>query len=112
MKNEQRLIGHCAVDSGQILLIDPCYLGEWKHGEFNAEALEKFVPPAPANNYDEACRVTIKQEAGAVFNDLAVVTSSGFGDGYYLVYATFEGGRVKSVEIVFFGEENGEDSDD
>ena len=111
MKNERRLIGHCAVDSGQILLIDPCYLGTWKDGDFNADALDKPNPPPPANNYDEVCRVTCKQKAGAVFNDLAVVTSSGFGDGYYPVYATFEGGRVRSVEIVFFGDEEDDEGE-
>ena len=31
----KKLIGHIGVDSGQILIVDPCYLNEWKDNEFN-----------------------------------------------------------------------------
>ena len=33
MKNE--LIGYVGVDSGQVMIVDPCYLGDWKDNEFN-----------------------------------------------------------------------------
>lgn len=31
----KKLIGHIGVDSGQIMIVDPCYLKEWKDNEFN-----------------------------------------------------------------------------
>jgi hypothetical protein len=95
-------IGECAVDSGQILLIDPCYLNEWKAGDFKGMPGEKGVSTEPENNYDETCRVTCGQDAGPVFKGLAVATESGYGDGSYPVYATFKNGRVQSVTIKFF----------
>lgn len=29
------LIGYVGVDSGQVMIVDPCYLGRWKDNEFN-----------------------------------------------------------------------------
>lgn len=31
----KKLIGRIGVDSGKILIVDPCYLGDWKDNEFN-----------------------------------------------------------------------------
>lgn len=31
----RKLIGHIGVDSGQIMIVDPCYLKDWKDNEFN-----------------------------------------------------------------------------
>lgn len=30
------LIGHIGVDSGQIMIVDPCYLNDWKDNEFRS----------------------------------------------------------------------------
>jgi len=102
-------VGDCSVDSGQLIIIDPCYLDEWRDGEFNltkyeelSEKGEKFDNWPPADNsYDEACRVTLENRAGPVHNGLAVVTSTGFGDGTYPVMARIEGGRVMEISIKF-----------
>ena len=29
------LIGYVGVDSGQVMIVDPCYLGDWKDNDFN-----------------------------------------------------------------------------
>ena len=80
------LIGHCGVDSGQILLIDPCYVYKDEYGS--------------GGDYDECCRITLSEGAGQT--ELGVVTSSGYGDGVYPVYAEKDGnGRVKQVTILF-----------
>ncbi len=77
-----KLIGHCGVDSGQILLIDPCYVYS-----------DKF--------YDECCKVTLSEDKAGE-TTLGVVTSTYSGDGNYPVYATTdEHGGIMSVEIVF-----------
>ena len=86
-----QLIGHCGVDSGQILLIDPCYVYK-----------DEFDPDNPTGgDYDQCCRITLSDD-GAGQTDLGVVTSSGYGDGVYPVYATKDAnGRIVSVTIEF-----------
>jgi len=85
------LIGHCGVDSGQILLIDPCYV-------YKDDFTGGDTPTG--GDYDECCRITLSEGAGQT--QLGVVTSSGYGDGVYPVYAQKDGnGRVKQVTIVF-----------
>ena len=77
-----KLIGHCGVDSGQILLIDPCYVYK-------------------GDDYDECCKVTLSEDKAGE-TTLGVVTSTYSGDGNYPVYATTdEHGGIMSVEIVF-----------
>ena len=100
------LVGHCGVDSGQIMLIDPCYVFK-----------DDFLPKSEATGgpYDEACRITIAMGAGE--HTLGgVVTRTYIGDGNYPVYADMEGNRVKSVTIVFddggWEEDDWEDEED
>jgi|TARA_R100000329_G_C7526804_1_gene185797 hypothetical protein len=35
MKKQRQLLGYCGVDSGQILLTDPCYISEFIDNEFD-----------------------------------------------------------------------------
>lgn len=95
----KKLIGHACVDSGQLVIIDPCYLSEWKDGDF----IGHLDPDSEvANSYDECCRVTCSDaQAGEVMKGLGVVTSTGWGDGEYPVYATFYGNRIAKIEIDF-----------
>lgn len=95
MKRE--LIGRCGVDSGQIMITDPCYvIGD----EFNDA------------DYEKVCELTLSQDgAGALpfaagHEGKAVVSSSGIGDGFYPVYATYSdegmwGERIMKLEIDF-----------
>ena len=82
-----KLIGHCGVDSGQILVIDPCYVYKDEYGS--------------GGDFDECCQITLSEDkAGQTM--LGVVTSTYSGDGVYPVYATTdEHGGIMSVEIVF-----------
>lgn len=98
MKDGTQQIGTCAVDSGQILLIDPCYIdSHWDHD----------------SSYDEVCEVSLGEErAGHVRKLFATVTSTGMGDGEYPVYATYKDGMVISVTIEFVPEEDDEDDED
>lgn len=96
MIHNMELIGHCPVDSGQLLLVDPSYLDEWKGGPFKDSA---------DNDYANACRVTCDPKgprAGNTFRGLAVVTSTCWGDGNYPVYITRnKEGRIAKVIIDF-----------
>lgn len=91
------LIGSCGVDSGQIMITDPCYV----IGDDFTDA-----------DYEKVCEITLAEE-GAGFlpfakghEGKAVVSSSGIGDGFYPVYATYSeegmwGERIMKLEIDF-----------
>jgi len=148
MKKE---IGVVGVDSGQILVCDPCYIdSEWKEENFNIlrryrhidgtilqyrvdfenyestipkyektmnqinadnEAVEipDNTPPENEFSYNACCKKTLNKSGNGQLNyelghaGVGVVTSSGFGDGTYPVYADISDktGRVKSITIVF-----------
>ena len=97
-KNETIHIGNVAVDSGQILIVDPCYLSEWKDGEYGDLK----------SHYGRACHLTsdTKNLGGEmIVSGIAgtgVAASSGYGDGLYPVIATYKDGRIKKLEIHFF----------
>jgi len=92
-------IGECAVDSGTIMLVDPCYVLPDKIGDIATDkdyTYEDFL-----NDFS----------GGLLHKDIldkcAVVLSTGFGDGCYPVYALISdegdwGKRVKEVKIKFF----------
>lgn len=85
-------IGECLVDSGQIMLIDPCYV----------------LPDRPEEQgYDY--RLLLKgweDNKNKYFStEGGVVVESGYGDGTYPVYVKMEGRRVSAVMIDFLGEE-------
>jgi len=88
---EWREIGVCGVDSGQLMIIDPCYLSDWRDGELDLNGEE-----APdKNSYDAVCRTTLAQPmmAGET-REGGVVFSSGYGDGSYPVMAYYNADSV------------------
>jgi len=88
----EKIIGYCGVDSGQILLIDPCYV--WGD-RFDADG------EPTGGDYDAACRITLS-EAGAGEVAGGVVTGTAYGDGAYPVTAEYGAdGRILRVTIDF-----------
>jgi hypothetical protein len=101
-------LGVVGVDSGQLMVCDPCYIdGEWREEEFNpgCAAKENF-------SYNRVCEVT---QANALHGGqlkfkkghagVAVAFTSGVGDGLYAVQARIGeiegwGERVKEVRII------------
>lgn len=103
------LIGYCAVDSGQILITDPSYLHQW-----NAD---NKMGDTGAGDYSwaGACASTLSDvdDGQLLFPNggegAGVVSRTGYGDGYYPVYAHYVddedwGRRVAKLEIVFIEE--------
>tara|TARA_R110001599_G_scaffold12873_1_gene59834 strand:- start:79 stop:585 length:507 start_codon:yes stop_codon:yes gene_type:complete len=101
------LIGHCPVDSGQIMITDPCYLDKWIDNDYENEVdFHEF-------SYNTACHLTNTFD----FSELpkltyrkggsAVVSRTGWGDGNYPVYAKIcpETKRVMELKIIFIEEE-------
>lgn len=115
------LIGSVAVDSGQLMLCDPCYIG----GEGWDDAT--FAPSSPneagtyPHSYNGACGATLSDKGygqlafSAGHAGAGVAFSSGLGDGFYPVYATIIddpvwGRRIARVEVVMM--EDGDFSDE
>lgn len=103
MKNKTKYAGRCGVDSGQIMVIDPCYVfqDDFKHSS----------SPPTGGNYDAICRVSLADlfgefplPANGYTGNMGVVTSSGYGDGNYPVFVDVnEDGRVVELRIAFDG---------
>ena len=102
-------IGSFGVDSGQVLITDPCYLDSWKGHNFDEEAIKKMQEEGKFEySYSGASARTLidlsdKQHgAGDIGNGFGVVSGTGYGDGSYPVYAKFnEEGRVMQLKIDF-----------
>ena len=91
------LAGYCGVDSGQIMVIDPCYALKDEFDDLNG-------------NYRSVCNVTLSDDGYGEFplpafgynQSIGVATSSGYGDGCYPVYVRLnKEGRVTSMAIIF-----------
>lgn len=99
MANEKWItIGNVAVDSGSLMIGDPCYLDDDE--DWNEELYEKCI-----------CGDLCNSEEGHIeINEMclnqAVAFSSGFGDGIYEVKALIKnygkklGKRIKEVKII------------
>lgn len=98
--------GSFAVDSGQAMVGDPCYLDSWKTNEGEKWELEGKVGEY---SYQGASATTLANNFGELGYN-AVVFSTGYGDGLYPVYVQLNSdGRVAKVVIDFEGDIEGED---
>lgn len=77
--------GKCWVDSGTIILGDPCYLigNKWIEQDYEKEVCSEW------GNFKQ-------------IRDKIVLVSSGYGDGEYPVFVKIKDNRVKEVKIKFF----------
>ncbi len=85
-------IGEVGIDSGTLILIDPCYI-KYIHDLHDAEKWESFCKNVlfpPHESKDDFAEV----ENGIVF-------SNHIGDGSFPVYATKDKEGIKKVEVVF-----------
>jgi len=105
-KENLELLGHFGVDSGQVMIGDPCYLDDFKNDDYKEDGVKNEY------SYSGACLATLGEEhGGELYLDrnknipLSVVSRTGFGDGVYPVYAVKENGRVKKLIIEFFEED-------
>lgn len=90
--NGEEDLGVVGVDSGELLIIDPCYLYNKKEFATLMKALEE-------NQTSHKKFYNIKYTLG--HPGLGVVFSSGWGDGLFEVVGTFKNNLAKKVEIIF-----------
>lgn len=143
-KNEWVLLGSFGVDSGQVVITDPCYLNEWVANDYKDKRVyldtisgRGYVLGHDFNHFDDVIRDgktmnelisfgEIREEIRNISNEYSyegscdttlyskrmggviglgcdgVVASTGYGDGYYPVYAKYEDKRIKEISIRFF----------
>lgn len=111
-KLTKELIGHFGVDSGQFIIVDPCYIKRFVNDNFEkrAEDNNKNFP----FSYVGACNATLTTEGfGELQNGMAVASRTRHGDGQFPVYAYKNGnGEIVKVEISFEYEDEESDEDD
>jgi len=113
------LIGHVGVNSGRMMLCDPCYIeSHWnQESEFAHDASDQECPANTDFSYRGACETTLtKVQAGILGNGIGAVCSTGFGVGQYPVYVEYAekngwNRRVKRLVIEFIGDD-AEEADD
>lgn len=107
MKTEQlTYIGSFAVDSGQAMVGDPCYLDEWEPWNDKAEEFDKHIEKAGEYGYLGACGATLREGYGVLGTAQAVAFSTGYGDGLYPVYAEInDDGRIAKIVVDFIGDD-------
>ena len=110
-EKDLELIGHFGVDSGSVVIIDPCYLKYWTDGECEFDKVGKET-----NHYADSSNVSCgktypSKYAGNLSGDIsAVASSTGWGDGEYPVFIRKnKEGRIKQIVIDFAGEINTEE---
>src|ERR1035437_7366972 len=97
-----KLVGNVAVDSGQITITDPCYLGDYKANEFLIEKENDPIDPEDFS-YNTVSRMTIqKNPFGQISRKCVFVSSTLCGDGNYPAYAILDtNGKPKQLIIDF-----------
>jgi hypothetical protein len=118
--NGRYKVGEVGVDAGMVMVGDPCYLNtygkesadgfEWVESEVDAQKSTKKFD----YSYSGACAATLGEDsAGELGRASAVAVSSGYGDGVYPVYATYNHeGRITKLEVVFVAEDDEDFEDD
>lgn len=100
-----KTIGFVGVDSGSLMIGDPCYLDDVD--DWNPELYDKWIVGALCNSGDKQA-----VEINEMCQNQAVAFSSGFGDGVYEVKALYknygEKGqkdiRIKEVKIILIND--------
>ena len=90
-----KLVGHLGIDAGICWIGDPCYILHTKE-----------LPGSVGKNWGDFCEIINAGEITSFGYDsgeegLGICVSTGWGDGYYPVYARLEQGRVMQIYIDF-----------
>ena len=124
MMHDGQQIGECAVDSGQIMIIDPCYVLPDEEREMEEVLNEdtgcmEEVPKRHTVNYNQLLKIrgyvpenTSEMKKNFHEYQSGIVCDTLYGDGSYPVYATYEGSRIRTLTIDFGSDDEEEEADD
>jgi len=98
----ERVHSDIAVDSGQCGFFDDARFPQGPLGEYDDDT----------SFYGKACAVTMSESQAGAVDDLGVVSSSGWGDGSYLLEGQREGDTFVALSLIFIGDEDDADEDD
>lgn len=111
----RKLVGHVGVDSGQIMITDPCYAvrekGDTRPTTFEDRGLDYKAICHATTDMSESWPELGKYKGGdtgcaELGGGVAVVTSQFGGDGVFPVYADYgSDGLVRSITVEFDGSE-------
>jgi hypothetical protein len=95
-------IGEAGVDSGQLLICDPCYIdSHWKEEEYTGKGNKKAKN---AFSYKACCNQTVEGKGYGELGILGTVFSTAFGDGCYEIFGNFKKvdgcKRITEVKII------------
>jgi hypothetical protein len=101
-RNNYRKVGEFSVDSGQVWIGDPCYLDP----ESFSVSPKAHSPSSNTKAFAAWADTTRKPNGEPVQHPLGILSSTGYGDGTYAVYAKMItdrhfGERVGELRIVF-----------
>ena len=99
--SKEILLGHIAVDLGQLMICDPCYIeSQWVQEENSKDAT--------GFSYEACAKATLSSKGYGVLNFKAghggagIAFGTAYGDGLYPVYGTYDSdGVIQSVTIQF-----------
>lgn len=105
----KKLVGYVGVDSGQVLICDPCYLGKDSQWQEDDEKETFQSVPEGKFSYMGCGKATLSKEGHGqlVFKlghaGAGVVSGTYDGDGIYPVYAHYKKGESRpfKLEIIF-----------
>ena len=84
-------IGSFGVDSGTVMIIDPCYIKDIDNPKFKDCNLDKLY------------ETLADQDTATLGKSFAVASRTGYGDGVYPVYALYKDDRVMGIFVDFNG---------
>jgi hypothetical protein len=112
--NGRYKVGQVGVDAGMVMVGDPCYLDKFTDHEYDEVKVDAQKTSGKYDySYSGACAATLSDNsAGQLGRGDAVAVSSGYGDGVYPVYATYNHeGRIVKLEVIFDADSD-EDADE
>ena len=117
MNSKEVYIGSIAVDSGQMMLCDPCYIdSSWKKNDVPADFTNLSMFHEQFSYLGAAEATLSHKSAGILYNEyvgLGAVCSTGWGDGMYPVYVVYnDEGRIAEMRIEFISEYEDEEFDE
>jgi transcriptional regulator with XRE-family HTH domain len=96
-------VGYVPVNSGQIIMADPCYLDDWNGGDY------ELCKKRQTNDYGRVADITLENRYGEYrlmkrskdrINHIVASTAPG-GDGMYPVFAIYKNGEFVRLEVRF-----------